>query len=270
MKQGHQVLIGLFMAVLFSGIVLGSLYISMLEGGYEIGKVPSVVVINPTPEGRIGYTNTPYDIKFTNSPTYLQASATQYVEEISPSPSFPSTTKCPSPQEWKQITIKPGDKLENIAQKHNIKLEKLMTANCLAATTILPGSVLFVPNQKPTKSATKIPTSTPSPPEILCGPPANWVPYVVAPGDTLHRLSRALGVSIGTLNFANCLSHSAIIYVGQILYVPFIPVNQAPPQPLPPISPPYWPTPVETYIPPNQVEPAFKNSLDYTNSYQFE
>lgn len=71
-------------------------------------------------------------------------------------------------------------------------------------------------------------TSTPSPaplPVVLgdCSIPAGWVPHVIQPSDSLFRLSVLYGVSLNDLLMANCLSTSAQLQPGDIVYVPAAP-----------------------------------------------
>lgn len=71
-------------------------------------------------------------------------------------------------------------------------------------------------------------TSTPKPdplPILLgdCPIPAGWVPHVIQPTDSLFRLSVLYSVSLNDLQMANCLSTSAQLQPGDIIYVPAAP-----------------------------------------------
>ncbi len=97
-------------------------------------------------------------------------------------------------------------------------------------------------------------TQTPTP----CGPPSNWLIYIVQPGDILASISRATGASVQELMLANCLSDDRI-YAGQRLFVPRLPaptVTSVPPATLTPtftgtpsLVPPITPTPTRTGTP---------------------
>jgi hypothetical protein len=53
----------------------------------------------------------------------------------------------------------------------------------------------------------------------VCVLRADWVPYIVQPGDTLFRISLRARVTVGELQAANCLLGTNIYY-GQVLVVP--------------------------------------------------
>jgi len=62
----------------------------------------------------------------------------------------------------------------------------------------------------------------------VCGVPFGWVAYMVQPGDTVDELARRTGVTLWQIQQANCLPNINLIYRGQSLYVPFIPVTFTP------------------------------------------
>jgi LysM repeat protein len=106
-----------------------------------------------------------------------------------------------------------------------------------------------------TATGTNAPIATPTP----CGPPSNWLVYVVQPGDTLLSIARAVGASVEQLMLANCLT-SDQIRVGQLLYVPRLPPTltftptptptaTATPSPTPSATPTRTPTPTLTFTP---------------------
>ena len=103
-------------------------------------------------------------------------------------------------------------------------------------------------------SSSPLPTSTPEPPATSaassCGPPAGWLLYTVQSGDSLYRLSVAAGVSIDQLREANCLVVGGLIYTGQRLYLPRLPVPTA----IPSRTPTHKPDPTEPPAP-TETEP---------------
>jgi len=95
--------------------------------------------------------------------------------------------------------------------------------------------------QPPTEtavSATDTPSATQPPP---CGPPAGWVPYTVQPNNTLYSLAKWTNTTVGQIQQANCMNDT-LIYVGQPLYLPFIPL----PPPTAVIPPEITPSPSAT------------------------
>ncbi len=72
-----------------------------------------------------------------------------------------------------------------------------------------------------TFTATNIP-----PAATACGSPAGWVQYTVRSGDTLSGLSRIFGIRITQLQIANCMGSSTFLYVGQVIWTPWIPPTQ--------------------------------------------
>jgi len=97
------------------------------------------------------------------------------------------------------------------------------------ALIILPSG--FTPTPPAAPAATLQPTTLPSDsssvnptaPAKICFPPSNYVPYIVQAGDTLEALSKAVGVSTAKLRDHNCLSETAILSPGDVLYLPSIP-----------------------------------------------
>lgn len=186
LKQG---LTGILLALFSLGIVVGGAALSLNESGGRARLRP----ITATPTASPGLP----------APTVVSPT-------LPPSPTVtlpPVPTICSPPAGWLKYTVRAGDTLERLAALYQVSPEALAQANCLVTTTLLPGSLLYLPPR---------PTRTPIP----CGPPAGWTIYVVQPGDTLYRISRAYGIKTSDLQFANCLGSSTFIRVGQKLYVP--------------------------------------------------
>ncbi|HVU14213.1 MAG TPA: LysM peptidoglycan-binding domain-containing protein [Phototrophicaceae bacterium] len=68
------------------------------------------------------------------------------------------------------------------------------------------------------------PTSA-APTSGTCTPPANWVQYTIADGDSLAALAQATGTSVQAIVQANCLPDADTIYSGQVIYLPTNPVS---------------------------------------------
>jgi LysM repeat protein len=80
------------------------------------------------------------------------------------------------------------------------------------------------PSATPTHSLTPTATQTAPLSSTPCIPWSSWPAYIVQLGDTLSLLARATGSSVPELMQANCLPDD-LIYVGQWLYVPRVPVK---------------------------------------------
>jgi hypothetical protein len=60
-------------------------------------------------------------------------------------------------------------------------------------------------------------------PTMGCGPFQGWIMgYVVRPGDTLYRIALRYRTSVSDLKQGNCRT-SSLIYVGERLWVPYVP-----------------------------------------------
>jgi LysM repeat protein len=98
-----------------------------------------------------------------------------------------------------------------------------------------------------------------------CTPPEDWVIYTVRAGDSLVGIASRYGITVAEYVIANCLDETAVIVVGQRLYVPIfkppqpiqitnppLPVATLPPPP-PPTNPPPPPTSIPTAPPPTPI-----------------
>jgi formylglycine-generating enzyme required for sulfatase activity len=56
-----------------------------------------------------------------------------------------------------------------------------------------------------------------------CGPPGDWVPYLVKEDDTVASLTAAFGISETAFLKASCLEEGAVLFAGMGVYVPNIP-----------------------------------------------
>jgi LysM repeat protein len=205
MHNARQVLWGIVIALGSIILTLGALSLSLTEANLKAANTESPsatsskLPTNTNTKTPVQQTVTP--IIFTPTvvtPTVVSASQTPV-----PSVTF---TVCPLPTGWKAYTVKTGDTLDGLALLYQITSVDIRAANCLTTGSLLPGSIIFLP---------PAPTRTPTP----CGPPRNWLVYVVQQGDTLYRLSKGYGVTVTELQRANCIS-GTLIHVGQSLYVP--------------------------------------------------
>ena len=99
-----------------------------------------------------------------------------------------------------------------------------LTPSLAAAGTPTP---TLAPSQTPTGAA--LPNSGQVPPtQTNCSPQTGWPVYTVVAGDTLGVIAQRTGSTVAQLVTANCLSNAELIYVGQKLYVPRLPVTLTP------------------------------------------
>jgi hypothetical protein len=99
-----------------------------------------------------------------------------------------------------------------------------LTPSLAAATTPTP---TLAPTLTPTRAA--LPNSGQVPPtQTNCLPQTGWPVYTVVAGDTLGVIAQRSGSTVAQLATANCLSNAELIYVGQKLYVPRLPVTLTP------------------------------------------
>jgi uncharacterized protein len=135
---------------------------------------------------------------------------------LSPAPSntpFPSPISCVSPYGWSRIIVRPGDSPSSLAQAFGTTPELLIRANCLLNDNLIPGMIIYVPDQS---------TVAPS---VFCGPPPGWILYTVQSKDTLFKISAMFGVSVSELQHANCMPGQTMIRTGQKLFIPNVPVR---------------------------------------------
>ena len=90
-------------------------------------------------------------------------------------------------------------------------------------TFTVTGTATQTPSITPTYTFTPTNTLTNTPSLTPCVPQYSWPSYLVQKGDTLFSLARAIDSNVYELMLANCLLDD-LIYVGQFLYVPRLPI----------------------------------------------
>lgn len=221
MKSIRQLFVGLLSAIATSLIVLGAGTLAFVEG--DVNTAPLAALATQIPQ----FTNTVAPGEPTPMP----------VTPATPTATWVKFIQCNVPHGWQSYEVKPGDTLDSIAARFSLSAETVYQKNCLQSTSLPAGTILYLPAPTATPTLTPVlltPTTTPTPTvtptpgtgTTPCGPPPGWVVYVVRSGDTIYRLSVVLGINQNTLMEANCLTNP-YLYVGQRLYVPFIPA--APP-----------------------------------------
>lgn len=148
--------------------------------------------------------------------------------------------------------------------------------NQIATPTSPTAPPTLVPTPVPTATATLPPVPTAVPPITTCvvQPPAGWLVYVVQPGDTLFSLSQRTGTTMVILAAVNCIASVDHIFVGQRLYVPYLPVPIIPsptpfvPSPTPPLPSATPIAPTDTPIPPMmRVDFTMAGEASYVTEY---
>jgi LysM repeat protein len=111
-----------------------------------------------------------------------------------------------------------GDTVSGIAAAYGLDVASLLSANGLAASSLIfPGEALVLPPAG-TNNAPGADTVAPEAPAPEPAPaPADQ--HVVAEGDTLFGIAAAHGVSVADLDAANALGGSTIIRPGQVLAI---------------------------------------------------
>lgn len=105
----------------------------------------------------------------------------------------------------RQYVVTRGDSLSLIAQRHNLSLSQLRSANSLRGDTIQVGQTLSIPGSGPTLIASV------APPQVS--------EHTIARGETLSGIAARYSISLSSLREANRLRNDTI-RVGQVLVIP--------------------------------------------------
>jgi LysM repeat protein len=193
METLRQIGGSIMLAIFSAALVIGGISLALAES--YVPEIPPTATITPTLAPIFNSPTTQPQIAFTSTVT-------------TPSATVPPPTSCPPPSGWIAVTVKPGETLLTLAQQYQSTPTNLSVANCLFSNSLPTGAIIYVP-PVPTKTA------------IPCGPPSNWIQYIVQPGNTMYSLSQAYGVTIAQLQFANCMSASQYnLGAGQRIWVP--------------------------------------------------
>jgi LysM repeat protein len=230
MKNFRQVFLAIMIALASFGLILGGLSLSLTEVTVSSTLAPTHTFTQTGSPTSLPLT--PSEESPTPSLTLTPSLTSTWTVSLTPTP-----TNCPPPPGWVPYAIMSGDTLNKVAIYHRIGSAELQQANCLLATGLLPGTVIYVP-QVPTQTPLLTRRSLPTQIPLLCGRPYSWVVYFVQPGDTLYRLSLAYGISVADLQRANCMGGSTLLHTGKSLFVPpWSPLIPCPTRPF--IVPPY-------------------------------
>jgi murein DD-endopeptidase MepM/ murein hydrolase activator NlpD len=129
------------------------------------------------------------------------------------------------------VTVAPGETVESISRRHGVPASAIMQANNLTPPgAIHPGQQLVIPrySQSPVASAVAPATRAAAPASMRpaavrsapSSPAGNPGVHVVAPGETLSKISRLYGKTLGDIAKANNIQPSAKLNVGDRLVIP--------------------------------------------------
>ena len=145
----------------------------------------------------------------TDGNSYIASSEETYTDTAVTTDTISSTA--PAARETKSYTVKSGDTLGGIAEKHGVSIASIKDANDMSGTTVKRGEVLTIPGSSSSAAAEDAPVRTSS---IEASGR-----YTVSRGDTLGSISRKFGVPVASIQSANNLNGSVIKY-GQVLSIP--------------------------------------------------
>lgn len=136
-------------------------------------------------------------------------------------------------------TVKSGDSVWALAQKHGTTVQRIIDANGLSSNALIRvGQVLTIPGKG--SSPAKPPASTAKRP-AKPSTPAGASTHRVVSGDTLSAIASRYGTTTAKLASANKLTNPNLIRVGQVLTLPgsnsSTPAKPATPPPSSPSTP---------------------------------
>jgi membrane-bound lytic murein transglycosylase D len=137
--------------------------------------------------------------------TYIAGSDATYADTLTTAAQSQSATRTTS-----NYTVKSGDTLGEIAEKHGVTVASIKNANDMSGSMIRHGDVITIPSSSSVRY--KDPDDTPVKNSAS-------TKYRVKKGDTLASISKSYGVSVGSIQSANNLNGSTIRY-GQVLTIP--------------------------------------------------
>ena len=117
----------------------------------------------------------------------------------------------------KEVTVKKGDTLSAIANRHGSSVRILKALNNLTRDTIFVGQTLVVPasSSEPARSF-----SEPVMPSQTTASPSGLVTYTVKAGDTPSGIARQYGITSRELMAANNITDPRRLYIGRSLVIP--------------------------------------------------
>lgn len=164
----------------------------------------------------------------------------------SPTPSATATARTPTPQPAAvTYVVQRGDTLFAIGRRFGVNPYDIARANNIVNPGLIRvGQRLIIPTGG----------GNPIVPTPVPGTPGGATIYTVQRGDTLYRIARRFGTTVGAIAVANNLSYTNLIFIGQTLIIPAGPIapaltaTRAPTLGPAPTFPPF-PTPTTNDVP---------------------
>ena len=135
------------------------------------------------------------------------------------------------------IVVQRGDTIDGLVARYGVPAAAIAEANNIPnGTALKPGQHLVIPKYEATGSTTPRTASTaPHGPAPVIGAPAtssSQTVHVVAPGETLMKLSRQYHKSLSELARANNIEPGTMVKVGDRIVIPGVAPQAAAPRPV--------------------------------------
>lgn len=134
---------------------------------------------------------------------------------VSPSPTINETATHPS-----ATVIATAEASPSYTMTFTLEPSRTTTPSPTVTETTSPTPTLsMTPTEQPLEGDNQA--------ECVVSVPDGWITYVIQSGDTLFALAVRSGTSLETVSRVNCITDPALISVGQIIYLPLPPQNDA-------------------------------------------
>ncbi len=153
MKAWLQFATGSLMAVLFGGLILGSVVLTLMESGQASAVSASTTEAPPIIEVVQLEKTKPALLNITpgGGPLF------QYSTPVSTAiPTLPSAPDCPPQQGWQKVVLQDGETVAGLAEQLGISAAAILAGSCLEAGAVKPGVSLNLPISSPTGPATQV------------------------------------------------------------------------------------------------------------------
>jgi murein DD-endopeptidase MepM/ murein hydrolase activator NlpD len=128
------------------------------------------------------------------------------------------------------ITVQPGDTIDGLVRRYGVPASVIAEANNLPnGSTLRPGQRLVIPHYETTGSVApqRMAANTPQP-HTAAAASGSTAPHVhvIAPGETLMKLSRQYHKSLSEIARANHIPPSTMVKVGDRIVIPGVRASQ--------------------------------------------